>query len=211
MSEKSDHLVEAMLILAAALILQLITGLTPPTWPFRIYLTHMGLTSLTILLVASGKLELRIYRLPRKGDILSILALSTATILAAQAAAYTLFYTYTPPPEYLERLRSLIPLSPTSLLLATLITWLLVAPAEESIFRGVIFGKMERALGYRRALAYSAVIFALAHLDLWRIPSTLIVGLTTAIIYHKTGTLTSSIIIHAVNNTASLTLSYMIP
>ena len=207
--EKTDLAADFMLVLAVAMALQFMTAFIPPTWPFRIYLTHLGLLVLTFILIYSGRLSWKIYRLPEMKNIPSILALSAVTVLAAQAAAYATFYIGSPPAEYLELLRALVPISPTSLMLSTIMTWLLVAPAEESIFRGVIFGMMKRMAGYRHALVFSAIIFSLAHLDVWRLPSTLIVGLTTATAYHRTGTITSSIIIHALNNTVSLTLSYI--
>lgn len=50
------------------------------------------------------------------------------------------------------------------LLLVPLAELVLVGLAEEMIFRGVVFGVTERALGSKAAIAISALVFSLAHL-----------------------------------------------
>jgi membrane protease YdiL (CAAX protease family) len=53
---------------------------------------------------------------------------------------------------------------PGPLLLIPLAELFLVAMTEEMVFRGVLFGVTERALGSKAAIAISAMVFGLAHL-----------------------------------------------
>lgn len=53
---------------------------------------------------------------------------------------------------------------PGAMLLIPLAELFLVAMTEEMVFRGVLFGVTERALGSKAAIAISALVFGLAHL-----------------------------------------------
>lgn len=54
--------------------------------------------------------------------------------------------------------------APSVMMLLPLAELVLVGTAEEMVFRGVIFGVTQRALGSKAAIAVSALVFSLAHL-----------------------------------------------
>jgi membrane protease YdiL (CAAX protease family) len=76
----------------------------------------------------------------------------------------------------------------------------LVAPiAEEVLFRGFLFGALRRRLGFAAAALGSALLFALVHPAVDRLPiAILAVGLAFA--YEKTGSLAAPIACHVANN-----------
>jgi membrane protease YdiL (CAAX protease family) len=77
------------------------------------------------------------------------------------------------------------------LLLLPLAELLLVGMAEEMMFRGIVFGVTERALGSRAAIAISSLLFALTHLpndgiSLLAIVNLAAYGVLQAALYMKT-------------------------
>src|SRR6185369_3252471 len=87
--------------------------------------------------------------------------------------------------------------------------WLLLlavvaAPlCEEYIFRGLIFGGLERLWGFRRAALGSALIFAVVH-PMLSAPTVFLLGLSTAFVYARSGMLLGPIVTHVVYNAAIL-------
>lgn len=87
------------------------------------------------------------------------------------------------------------------LLLIPLAELVLVGLAEEMVFRGVIFGVTQRALGSKAAIVISALIFSLAHLpndgvSLLAVAAIAAFGVMQAAIYMKTQRLWICIGIH---------------
>jgi membrane protease YdiL (CAAX protease family) len=77
----------------------------------------------------------------------------------------------------------------------------LVAPlCEEIVYRGLLWGGVERLAGARVAFGVSTLLFALAHLEFTRTPLLLVVALPIAAARYYTGRLTSSVIAHQINN-----------
>jgi membrane protease YdiL (CAAX protease family) len=85
--------------------------------------------------------------------------------------------------------------------------WLLLlaviaAPlCEEYIFRGLVFGGLERLWGFRRAALGSALIFAVVH-PMLSAPTVFLLGLSTAFVYARSGMLLAPIVTHVVYNAA---------
>jgi uncharacterized protein len=76
-----------------------------------------------------------------------------------------------------------------------------VAPCcEEIIYRGLLWGALERRWGRWVALTVSTVVFALAHLELVRIPLLLVVAIPIALARLYSGGLLASIVAHQVTN-----------
>lgn len=77
----------------------------------------------------------------------------------------------------------------------------LVAPCcEEIVYRGLLWGALERRWGRWVALTVSTVVFALAHLELMRIPLLLVVAIPIALARLYSGSLLASIVAHQVTN-----------
>jgi membrane protease YdiL (CAAX protease family) len=72
---------------------------------------------------------------------------------------------------------------------------------EEYIFRGLVFGGLERLWGFRRAALGSALLFAVVH-PMVSSPVVFLLGLATAFVYSRGGMLLGSIVTHMVYNAA---------
>jgi membrane protease YdiL (CAAX protease family) len=76
-----------------------------------------------------------------------------------------------------------------------------VAPAcEEILYRGLLWGGVERLAGRWVAFGVTTAMFALAHFEITRTPLLLIVAIPIAIARLYTGRLLPAIIAHQVNN-----------
>ncbi|MEM2096131.1 MAG: CPBP family intramembrane glutamic endopeptidase [Candidatus Caldarchaeum sp.] len=173
-------------------------------------LTGVWVPQLSLLLLSS------VYVLLGKVDrsLLRPAGLGTAfkTAPAAVAAAFTsslaVSLAFTPDRRYVELVVSLSPKNLEELAAFVLLSFMLTAPAEEILFRGFIHVKLRNALGQPTALIASSTIFAVAHLDVYRLLPTLFIGLFTAYSLDKSKSLTPPIIVHAVNNSAYYIYAY---
>lgn len=76
-----------------------------------------------------------------------------------------------------------------------------VAPiCEEILYRGLLWGAVDRRWGRWVALAVTTVVFAIAHLEWSRIPLLLVVALPIGLARLYVGDLTASIVAHQVTN-----------
>lgn len=77
----------------------------------------------------------------------------------------------------------------------------ILAPiVEELIFRGVIFSGFQRIYPSFLAILFSALLFALFHLNPWQLIPTFLLGLVLGFVRHRTGSLLASIFTHALHN-----------
>ncbi len=80
-----------------------------------------------------------------------------------------------------------------------------VAPAaEETIFRGYIYGVLKRYLGGVGAAALSAALFAAMHLNLAALPSLFVLALCLTLAYEATGSILVNIFMHGIFNLSML-------
>ncbi|MFZ0831622.1 MAG: type II CAAX endopeptidase family protein [Mycobacterium sp.] len=76
-----------------------------------------------------------------------------------------------------------------------------VAPfCEEVVYRGMLWGALERRWGKWVALVVSTVVFALAHLEFARLPLLLVVAIPIALARLYSGGLIASVVAHQVTN-----------
>lgn len=102
-----------------------------------------------------------------------------------------------PPPEWVVGLMS--QLSGGSL--SSLALLILVAPVtEELFFRGALLQGFIRRYSFRTAVASSAVLFALIHINPWQFPAGLILGALFAWWTLRTGSLGPALAMHALHN-----------
>jgi hypothetical protein len=85
-----------------------------------------------------------------------------------------------------------------SLLMLTLGA-VLVPLGEELIFRGVVFGWLRR-WPLPVAVIVSALIFAVMHGFSVVFPVALVLGIVTALVYHRSGSIWPAVVLHMVNN-----------
>lgn len=92
------------------------------------------------------------------------------------------------------------PLGPWLVLMAILIVTL-VPVAEETAYRGVVWGALaRRGVGPRGALVVSALVFALMHAEPLRLPALFAAGLVLGLGRLRTGRLGAGIIAHGLFN-----------
>lgn len=84
--------------------------------------------------------------------------------------------------------------------------------SEEPLFRGLILGGFILRYGAPKAIAYSALMFALVHLNPWQFPIGLLAGLLLGWLTVRTGSLWPAVFAHVLNNlSASLTHAFQVP
>ncbi|MEI6275948.1 MAG: CPBP family intramembrane glutamic endopeptidase [Prolixibacteraceae bacterium] len=77
----------------------------------------------------------------------------------------------------------------------------ILAPiVEELIFRGVIFSGFQRIYPAFLAIFFSALLFALFHLNPWQLGPTFLLGLLLGYVRLRTGSLLAAIFTHALHN-----------
>ena len=81
--------------------------------------------------------------------------------------------------------------------------------AKEILFRGVILGGLLAHRARSGAIVWSAVLFAVTHMDPWRYPPALILGLVFALWVVQTGSLLPAILGHALNNFLIVTATHL--
>jgi uncharacterized protein len=88
-----------------------------------------------------------------------------------------------------------------ALAVLVLVIVVLVAPAcEEILYRGLLWGGIERLAGRWVAFVVTTLLFALAHFEFTRTPLLFVVAIPIAIARLYTGRLLASIVAHQVNN-----------
>ena len=78
---------------------------------------------------------------------------------------------------------------------------------EEALFRGIIMGGLLACRSKYQAAIWSAVLFAIYHMNPWQFPVALILGLVFAWWIIQTGSLLPCLLGHALNNFLAITLS----
>jgi membrane protease YdiL (CAAX protease family) len=87
----------------------------------------------------------------------------------------------------------------------------IIAPiAEEIVFRGVLYRFIRDRWGILWGVVLSSLIFAIVHADLAVGTTALLLGFILAVFYEYSHSLWTAVLIHAVNNSARLTLLYLV-
>lgn len=71
---------------------------------------------------------------------------------------------------------------------------------EEALFRGFIQNGLHNHWGPAKALIVATILFAAAHLDPWRTPAVILIGLLAGYLLIRTGSLYSAIAVHVTVN-----------
>jgi membrane protease YdiL (CAAX protease family) len=173
------------------------------------------------LLMAPGLLALLLAGVPLKDGAglhrinprTSLLSLGTgATLWLASLGLLELQYAvWRPPADYLEAFRQLHEsLRPSGVLDAALsVLAIAVFPAvcEEILVRGIVLPAFARTFGPGLAVVGSALGFGLMHLDPYRFPFTLGVGLALGLVRLRTGSVLPTVLAHTALNTLTFALA----
>jgi len=79
---------------------------------------------------------------------------------------------------------------------------------EEILFRGFIQKGLHNYWGPLKAVVVTALLFGVFHLDPWRIPSAVLLGLFAGYLVVRTGSLYSAIVLHMTSNTFGQVLAF---
>lgn len=82
---------------------------------------------------------------------------------------------------------------------------------EEVVCRGVMYPIMRRGFGVWTSAIVTSIVFAFAHLNIYQIVPTLVVGVVLALIYEKTRVLIAPIVIHIAHNVTAMMLALIEP
>ena len=96
------------------------------------------------------------------------------------------------------------PRSAAGIALFVLVAVVMAPLFEELFFRGFLFGGLTNSLGWVWGAVVSAAVFGLAHLQLDVFVPLFVLGLALAWVYRRTGSLWSSIALHALFNAISV-------
>lgn len=100
-----------------------------------------------------------------------------------------------------------VPQNIWELFVAMVVIGIIPAIFEEFILRGLVYGVMAN-FNDKAALIFSTVMFALLHSSPSGIIGYIFLGATLAIIFRRTGSLYSCVLLHLVNNITALLVSY---
>ena len=95
---------------------------------------------------------------------------------------------------------------PVLLILATVV---LAPPAEEMIFRGMLFRRAENYMGRTGALLLSSFLFGLYHANMIQFLYAFLMGLLLAYLYEKSGTLLLPVLAHGAANLWNIISSWI--
>jgi membrane protease YdiL (CAAX protease family) len=105
------------------------------------------------------------------------------------------------PQNIVEFFKNASDTSDTGAIYVTMVLGVVVAPAaEETIFRGFIYGVLKRYTGGVAAAVISAGVFAAMHLSLSSLPALFVLALCFTLAYEATGSLLVNIFMHALFN-----------
>ena len=100
------------------------------------------------------------------------------------------------------------------LVLALLVTAVAAPLCEEAFFRGMLFRLLWGRLPLWAAVGLSAIAFGLAHaspaVSLALLPAFTYMGVVLALVYAKTGSLTNTVLLHALNNAVGTVTVYTV-
>lgn len=211
---------EAMLcgaiILVAMFFAQFVAGSTIDSWGAIVRSTvtvQIGLILTPCLLMAlfltrSLRQALRLHRTQPTHLVAAALmgvAMHPAYLALGQGITH-LYEVGEETARVLEGFQGLIMAQPLWTIL--LLLALLPAVCEELTFRGFIFGGLLHQGGALRAIVVSALFFGFTHTLLQQSIAASMMGLVLGLIAWRTGGVVCTIIVHAINNTLSLTLAW---
>lgn len=143
-------------------------------------------------------------RIPRRNVLLAVLAAAGVLIVFNFAYVYLIEHiTQKPMPD--QEIVSWIKAGMRSSPWLTLVGVVIAAPmAEEILFRGLLYGALQRWLSARWIIVLTALVFAVVHLQPVYFLPLFGFGLVLGLARHKSGTLALPFFIHLLNNSISL-------
>lgn len=114
-----------------------------------------------------------------------------------------------PVPEWFERIMKIM--VGGNIYVSVLTVGICAALFEELICRGIIMRGLLNHISPSKAIIWSALIFAVMHLNPWQAIPAFVFGIFFGWIYYRTHCLWATIFLHFVNNTTATLISYYYP
>ena len=93
-----------------------------------------------------------------------------------------------------------------------MLTMVVFAPVlEEILFRGIIQGDLTNRYRAGGAIIIASLIFGIVHMQILQSINAFFAGLAMGLIYYRSGSLWTVILIHMINNALSIVLGYVLP
>jgi uncharacterized protein len=143
-------------------------------------------------------------------SLVRTLVISVVALIAATAFNY-LYATYVipgmPMQDDMAKLLASIQRTPLNISMGFLAIAGAAPLIEELLFRGLLQRSLAHKMPVWAAIMLSAFIFSLVHLQPYAIPALMSIGVAFGYIYHKTGSLRVTIVLHMINNSLALVLT----
>jgi membrane protease YdiL (CAAX protease family) len=138
--------------------------------------------------------------------------IGAAVALIGAGLAFNLLYSVylVPNVEVQAQMRALFAAIPDSIpnTILLFVAIAVIAPLiEELLFRGLLQKSLAHKMPVWGAITISALVFGAMHMDLYAMPPLVMMGAIFGVIYHLTGSLRVTILLHMLNNAAALSLS----
>ena len=158
----------------------------------------------TIRIFKQKPLEVLRLKLPKLKVILPVpfIAVSATVLVSLVAQLINLIYPF--PQEYMEQLGGLFKMDTRPWVLF-LVVALTPGICEEVLFRGFLFRFFER-YGSAKAIVISAALFAVFHLDPFRLLPVFLLGMLLGYLTYRSKSLITSMLSHTVNNALAIFL-----
>ncbi len=207
-----DRVLEALIIWILSMILLTLSGfIKPKGYVYSTIVNQAALATPPIIYLAVRRdVLLSMLKSLKNIRVKYIVFIALGIWAAGSILTYMQDMLYPPPSWYVEKMKEHTPSNLHELILALLLTWLLVAPIEELLFRWVLLKPIVDFLGVKMGVISSALIFSFSHLDPWNLISPFLVGLAAGWIVARNGSIISAIIIHGVHNTISHLVNMLI-
>ncbi len=175
---------------------------------------QLGFLLVAIFYILVKKIQVPI-KMPSRSDTIHIVGGIFLTLMTAAALSQLLYFLDLMPDSPIEEMAAA---DPRLLLALALLSGILVAPAEELLFRGAIQGRLRQRFGPIPSIVTASILFGALHLGNYT--GTLlsiimggvlitVVSLIIGALYHRTDNLAVPITVHAVYNVVLLLISYV--
>ena len=136
-----------------------------------------------------------------------VLAVFGLQILVSELDNVVRYFYPMPAPlaDYFQRL-----VSQENVIVSVLLLIVIAPLTEETLFRGVFLDGFRRNYTLDQTILYSALIFALVHLNPWQMVGAFLLGLYLGFLAVRTGSLSVCIMAHALNNSLPLIIAHVL-
>lgn len=203
---------DSVLVLLIVMVLFLYLG---SLLQVKFLLIGVGLTQLIVAAIPIfaawyGRVDMRVtfrLRLPKLKTFLSLLILAPGAFLLCNMLVQPLAGLAADSAETYSEAFALLE-DGQSFALTLLVVGILPALCEETLFRGYLYASLQKTLGPWAAIAVSALLFGVYHLNLYQGCYAFLLGLILAFTAEYSGSILSSCLIHFICNSIAVLMTY---